>query len=199
MAEFFLLIFIKNYFVCDMNDVNFKIEFPNSSLFNFYLIALGVVLNYTHFGDSYEHIVKLRTVYSWKIVRPMTSFRTPTLFSFLNDFFYIMRMYVCTRRKCTILPNFYGKKLSAILNPLFHTNYQIKNRINSNLNLNLGYSLNINESRFTCTAIVWKTFEMGVVLWPTIIRPNISTFFLDLLSKSLIVLEKPLLLRRIYV
>jgi hypothetical protein len=48
----FFKIYISNYFVCVMNDVNSRIEFPKSTLINFYLIAFGVVLNSTHFGYS---------------------------------------------------------------------------------------------------------------------------------------------------
>ena len=37
-----------------MNDVNFKIDFPKFSLFNFYLIGFGGVFNFTHFGDLFD-------------------------------------------------------------------------------------------------------------------------------------------------
>jgi hypothetical protein len=45
-------IYITNYFVGVMNDVILMIEFYKFTLFNFYLIAFGGVLNSTHFGDS---------------------------------------------------------------------------------------------------------------------------------------------------
>ena len=48
----FFEIYISNYFVCVMNDVTSRIEFPKSTLINFYLIAFDGVLNSTHFGDS---------------------------------------------------------------------------------------------------------------------------------------------------
>jgi hypothetical protein len=41
---------ISNHFFGVMNDVIFRIDFPKSSLFNFYLIAFGGLLNFTHFG-----------------------------------------------------------------------------------------------------------------------------------------------------
>ena len=37
-----------------MNDVILMIEFPKSTPINFYLIALGGVLNSTRFGDSHH-------------------------------------------------------------------------------------------------------------------------------------------------
>jgi hypothetical protein len=48
----FFEIHISNYFVCVMNDITSKIEFPKSTLINFYLIAFSGVLNSTHFGYS---------------------------------------------------------------------------------------------------------------------------------------------------
>jgi hypothetical protein len=42
-----------------MNDVILMIEFPKFTIFNFYLIAFGGVLNSTDFGYSFEFIVKL--------------------------------------------------------------------------------------------------------------------------------------------
>ena len=48
----FIQIFITNYFVGVINDVNLMIQFLKFILFNYYLIAFGGVLNSTHFGDS---------------------------------------------------------------------------------------------------------------------------------------------------
>ena len=47
----FLEIYISNYFLSVNNDVIFRIDFPKSSLFNFYLIAFRKVFNSTNFGD----------------------------------------------------------------------------------------------------------------------------------------------------
>jgi hypothetical protein len=48
----FFEIYLTNYLVGVIKDVIFRIEFPKSTFFNFYLIAFGGVFNFTNFGDS---------------------------------------------------------------------------------------------------------------------------------------------------
>jgi hypothetical protein len=50
-CRFFFEISIGNHFVGVMNGVIFEIEFPRFTIFCFYLVAFGGVVNSTHFRD----------------------------------------------------------------------------------------------------------------------------------------------------
>ena len=131
IAEFFWGLYLKLLFE-RYEWRHFRIDYIKSSIFNFYLIAFGGVFNSTHFNDllhtnlkrtRLDFIVKLIIKFkncSTYHMSHMTSFRSPTRFSFFEKkiaFLFSYRRMGQYRRICQYRRNFFPN--SAILG-FFH-------------------------------------------------------------------------------
>jgi hypothetical protein len=98
-----------------------NLDFPKSSLFNFYLIAFGGVFNSTHFGDSLHTILfenSLKNCLTYDVISNAYAF------FFKNKFFSIFFSYcrMCQyRRICQYRRNFLAKNFRRYcLPPYFY-------------------------------------------------------------------------------